>query len=306
MMQEESVAIGQQMKRFAANYLRGEEHLKSVLSFIDYKLKQPLLFGELTVLHYRMFGGQNENIYQAAASIELMILALDIFDDLQDQDHASAPWIQMSPALSMNIAIGLLTISVASLEQTSFELIKKARAVRCLSIQVVKAVNGQYTDLLNSMSTEEECLAMIQEKSGSLLACACLLGTVLATESHHDTVMEYGIMIGVAAQIKNDIQDICRWDEKNDLIYKKKTLPTLYLLQSSHPRSQLVKSYYEEKLGKDDLYSRKFEIKQFIEESGAIQYSEVLMRVYQMKAFERVKHLNVTPEWLDKLHNYIF
>jgi competence protein ComQ len=39
-----------------------------------------------------MFAGRPTDIFLAAAAVELMILSLDIFDDLQDQDNFSVPW----------------------------------------------------------------------------------------------------------------------------------------------------------------------------------------------------------------------
>jgi competence protein ComQ len=282
-----------------------EEIMKHTLSFIEYKIKESCPFADLTVLHYQMFDGKSPQIYQAAASIELMILALDIFDDIQDQDNPSVPWSQIEPALSTNIAIGLLMLSEAMLVQTSFETGRKLIAIDYLNEQVLKAVNGQYTDLSNSIHSEEDYIQMAKNKSGSLLACACLVGTALAGETHHSTVKEYAVFIGIAAQIKNDIQDIVRWDEKNDLIHKKKTLPTLFLLQSQLPSFQIIRDYYDDKLGKEALYKQKFEIKELIEQSGAIEYANVIMRIHQLHASELIEGLGVEQAWKEKLLQYV-
>ncbi|WP_282198737.1 polyprenyl synthetase family protein [Collibacillus ludicampi] len=210
-------------------------------------------FGQLVCLHYRMFGGQSHDIYQAAAAVELMILSLDIFDDLQDQDDFSVPWNKIDVGISMNIATGLLVLSTKALEQTSFELTNRMCAIRYLNSHVLKAVNGQHNDLMDSIESEEDYLQMVRNKSAALLASACLIGTALATEKYHDTVNKYAEHMGIAAQIKNDIKDICRLDEKNDLVNKKKTLPTLYLLHNSHPEFQLIKDYYLGNLKKEEL-----------------------------------------------------
>ncbi|MCB8818201.1 hypothetical protein [Desulfosporosinus shakirovi] len=75
-----------------------------------------------------MFDGQSKDIFQAAAAVELMILSLDIFDDLQDQDNFSVPWHNINPALAMNIATGLLVLSTKAIEQTSLEQDRKVMA----------------------------------------------------------------------------------------------------------------------------------------------------------------------------------
>jgi competence protein ComQ len=105
-MHGNSMMIGKVMQQAASDYFLTEALLKHTLSFIEYKIKESCPFADLVVLHYQMFGGESEDIYQAAASIELMILALDIFDDIQDQDNPSVPWSQIESALSTNIAIG--------------------------------------------------------------------------------------------------------------------------------------------------------------------------------------------------------
>lgn len=274
---------------------------KRALSFIEYKIKEACPFADLVILHYQMFGGKSEHIYKAAASVELLILGLDIFDDLQDQDNPTVPWSRIEPALSSNIAIGFLMLSETLLAQTSFETDRKLRAINDLNEQVLKAVNGQYSDLANRISSEEDYIEMARNKSGSLLACACLVGAGLAGENYRGPVKEYAEMIGIAAQIKNDMNDIVRWDEKNDLIHKKKTLPTLFLLQNKQTQFQIIKDYYEGKLGKEALYEHKFEIKGLIEQSGANEYAGVIMRIYQLRASERIEGLDVEQTWKEKL-----
>jgi competence protein ComQ len=191
------------------------------------------------------------------------------------------------------------------LVQTTFETNRKCNALNYLNEQVLKAVNGQYTDLTNSIHSEEDYIQMAKNKSGSLLACACLVGTSLAGEAHHSTVREYAELIGIAAQIKNDMNDIVRWDEKNDLIHKKKTLPTLYLLQNQQLRFQMIRNYYDGKLGKEALYAKKFEIKELIEQSGAIEYASVIMRVHQLQASTRIEELGLEQTWKEKLLHYV-
>jgi competence protein ComQ len=304
-MQGNTVLIEKIMQQAVYDYFLNEAMIKHTSTFIAYKMKKICPFADLTVLHYQMFDGKSPHIYQAAASIELMILALDIFDDIQDQDNPSVPWSQIEPALSTNIAISLLMLSITVLGQSTFETDRKCKAIHYLNEQVLKAVNGQYTDLTNSIHSEEDYIQMAKNKSGSLLACACLVGTALAGEAHHSTVREYAELIGIAAQIKNDINDIVRWDEKNDLIHKKKTLPTLFLLQNELPSFQIIRDYYEDNLGKEALYKQKFEIKELIEQSGAIEYANVIMRVHQLNASERIEDLGVEQAWKEKLLDYV-
>jgi len=303
-MQEDWVVVGQAMLKLANDFFPVEELKNLISDFITFKMKSHFPFGQLTILHYRMFDGRSQDIYLAAAAVELMILSLDIFDDLQDQDNLSVPWNKIDQAIAMNIAMGLLVLSAKALDKTSFDLNRKVKASDYLNTQVLKAVNGQHTDLMDSLESEEDYIQMVRKKSGSLMTSACLVGTALASEQHHDSVSKYAEHIGIIAQLKNDINDICRW-EKNDLINKKKTLPTLYLLNNQQPQYQFAKDYFSGRLREEDLIKHKAEIQELIEKSGAIEYTRVIIRINQLKVFEVLEIMGVEQEWKEKLIKYV-
>lgn len=221
-MSETTTLIEESMLISIKEHFKLEDLKETAINFVTFKKQYGFPFGELTILHYQMFGGNSEDIYKAAAAVELAILSLDIFDDLQDQDNHSMPWQQISNPIAMNIATGFLILSIKTLQQTSFALSSKLKAIHCLTNQVLKAVNGQHQDLVNAIDIEEDYLQMIGQKSGSLIAAACLVGTALATDFFHDIVQEYAEKIGISVQIRNDMKDLFLWDEKSDLINKKK------------------------------------------------------------------------------------
>ncbi|EHQ90421.1 polyprenyl synthetase family protein [Desulfosporosinus youngiae] len=304
-MQEDRDVIGQVMLQLVQQFFSVKDLKNDMSDFIMFKMKGDFPFGQLVILHYRMFAGQSKDIFLAAAAVELMILSLDIFDDLQDQDNFSVPWHITNPALAMNIATGLLALSTKAIEQTSFEQDLKDMANDHLNMCVLKAVNGQHTDLMDLIESEEDYIHMVRGKSGSLMAAACLVGTVLAGGKHHDSVNNYAEHIGIIAQIKNDIKDICRWDEKNDLVNKKKTLLTLYLLKKQQPQYQFARDYFAGKLTKGELVKRKVEIQELIEKSGALEYARVIMRLNQLQAVDLIDSIGIVQEWKEKLVQYI-
>jgi len=300
-MQKDWDVIGQVMLQLVNDYFPVKELKNYMSEFITFKIKGRFPFGQLVILHYQMFAGQSKDIFQAAAAVELMILSLDIFDDLQDQDNFSVPWTKIDHAIAMNIATGLLMLSTKALEQTSFEQNRKVMANDYLNTWVLKAINGQHIDLMNLIESEEDYIKMVREKSGSLMASACLVGTALASEKNHDSITKYAEHIGIIAQIKNDINDICRWDEKNDLINKKKTLLTLYLLKNQQPRYQFTRDYFSGKLMKEELIKNKTKIQELIEKSGALEYARVIMRLNQLQAIELIDSMGIVQKWKEKL-----
>ena len=299
-MQEDWDVMGQVMLQLVNDYFPVKGLTNYMSEFITFKMKGHFPFGQLVILHYHMFDGQSKDIFQAAA-VELIILSLDIFDDLQDQDNFSVPWSKIDQAIVMNIATGFQMLSAKALEQTSFEQNRKVMANGYLNTCVLKAINGQHIDLMNLIESEEDYIHMVREKSGSLMASACLVRTALASEKHHDIVNKYAELIGIIAQIKNDINDICRWDEKNDLINKRKTLLTLYLLKNKQPQYQFTRDYFSGKLMKGELIKNKVEIQELIEKSGALEYARVIMRLNQLQAIELIDSMGIVQEWKEKL-----
>lgn len=304
-MQEDWDVIGQIMLQLANDFFPVNELSKNMSEFITFKMKSHFPFGQLVVLHYQMFGGQSKDIFNAAAAVELMILSLDIFDDLQDQDNFSVPWQRMDHAIVLNIAIGLLMVSIKALEQTSFDQARKATAIDCLNTCVLKAINGQHIDLMGNIESEEDYIQMVRGKSGSLMVSACLVGTVLASDKHHDIVSKYAEHTGIIAQIKNDINDTCRWDKKDDLINKRKTLLTIYLLNNQRPQYQFAKDYFSGKLTKEELIKNKEEIQDLIQKSGVFEYSRAIMKLNQLKAIELIDDIGIENKWKEKLLQFI-
>jgi competence protein ComQ len=292
------------MLQLINDYFQVKELKNYMLDFITFKMEGRFPFGQLAILHYEMFGGQSKDIFQAAAAVEFMILSLDIFDDLQDNDNFSVPWNKIDQAIAMNIATGLLMISTKAIEQTSFELGRKAMANDYLNSCVLKAINGQHIDLVDEIESENDYIQMVKAKSGSLMASACLVGTVLANEKNHNPVKKYAEHIGVIAQIKNDVNDICRWDEKNDLINKKKTLLTIYLLKNQQPQYQFIRDYFSGILLKEELIRDKAEIKELIKQSGALEYARVIMRANQLQAIDLIDSMGIEKEWKERMLNY--
>ncbi|WP_025692283.1 polyprenyl synthetase family protein [Paenibacillus zanthoxyli] len=277
------------------------EHLhRMAVSFVESKLKESLIFSKLCVIHYRMLGGNHADIYKAAASLELIILGLDIIDDLQDQDHGSMPWCQAPSALSLNVAIGLLTAAHQSLLDCDFDEKLLLKSSELMNRQLLKSINGQMLDLLNDAGSEEEYIRLIEQKSASLLVLACMTGVMLATSEWNGTVAEYANEVGIAAQMKNDIRDMLNWEEKNDFIHRKKTVPTLYLIRSLGEQHWLA-SYFKGQGVPEEVLRRKQEIKQLCDIHGTLLYASVKMRTHYYKFMEVLESAQLDKNWKEQL-----
>lgn len=295
------ITLEQVMRSKIDQYFIQSRLRQLAVSFVEYKLTETTIFGDLTRLHYEMFGGKSDEIEKAVAAVEMLLLALDIYDDLQDQDNEGVPWSQVNPAEALNVAIGLQALSIAILDDSHFTTTTKLRAIRFMNQAIIRAVNGQHTDLLNYVNEEEDCLHMIRNKSGTLAACACLVGTTLATVQHSDLVAQYGQGIGIIGQIRNDMNGIVQWDARNDLLNRKRTLPILYLLDYDHPLLQIVRDYYSGKATQAEILAIKHQVMDLIHTSGSLQYAQVILKTTEYEVNELIDQLPVGTDWKNKL-----
>lgn len=255
---------------------------------VEYK-KIYLPFGNLILLHHDMFQGKSKDILKVAAVMELLILSFDILDDLEDQDNPMTPWSHWEMPLALNVATGLLYVSSMLIDCIDVPLdIKK----RCHNL-ILKSINGQHTNLLNSVKTEEEYIETTTQISGSLVALSCLLGTSLITGEYFKLIEKYANYIGIIEQIKNDLQDIFSLN-KNDWFLKKHSLPIIYLLEHRIP--SIILDYYNNEITYEELSDCKELVKRVLFDSGAILYAQSILYKYKILAIQEIQLLPVKDE----------
>ena len=281
-----------------------QELKEQLLHYVDYQSQNGFSFGELLILHYNTFNGEDsEEIYTVAAAVEILILSFDILDDIEDADSADKPW-SIEPDLALNATTILLFISAKVMIDTSFP--NKGEAISILLKYALQSINGQHKDLLNICRTEADYMEMTLEKSGSLTELACLIGAVLATKDYPKEVKAYAGLIGLICQINNDLTDIATRHEKNDLINKKYTLPIIYLLNNEDDELQIIRDYYDGKTDIREVVKKQQLIDEKIIETGAITYTEVMKRIQQNKALTEVKKLTINQAHFNQLKKYIY
>ncbi|WP_138755748.1 polyprenyl synthetase family protein [Paenibacillus sinopodophylli] len=293
--------IGQHMQQLAQRYFTAGPLARFAERYIKDKLNESLRFGQLTVIHYRMFGGQGDSAYKVAAAVELFILASDILDDLQDQDAPGKPWMQDPLPIALHVATALLTLSQQAMLDGAAGTETKIGLVALMNDRLLRSANGQMLDILNEMQDEQAYLEVIKQKSGSLLQFACMAGVMAAGLPWNDTVAEYAIEIGIAAQIQNDLRDLLRWDEKSDFLQRKRTLLTLYLIEGEAEEDQWIKHYFECRLSTEDVAMKRDLFFETCERTGAILYGSVMSRMHYNRFEELVDSFEQISAWKSTL-----
>ncbi|MBS4189770.1 polyprenyl synthetase family protein [Bacillus sp. FJAT-49705] len=285
-------------------HIKQNELKEQLFGFVDYQSKKGFPFGELLVLHYNIFNGtRTEEIYSVAAAIEILILSFDMLDDFEDDDFKDKPWSTESN-LALNATTALLFLSAIVIRNTGFK--NKDKCISTLLKYALQSINGQHKDLLNNCKNEADYIEMTIEKSGSLVALSCLVGSVLAAGDYPVEVGTYSRFIGLIGQINNDLSDIKTWDEKNDLINKKFSLPIIYLLNYKDEELKFIHDYYDNKIEKNEIIKNQKLISNKFVMTGAIAYTEVIKKVYQNKTIEEIKKLNIDQYYIDLLVKYIY
>ena len=187
-----------------------------------------------------------------AVAVECFCAALDFLDDVEDEDQ-TAIMQELGAARLLNITTVLLILAQQALLSLSELDVDPARILLLLNTLQEAALgitSGQHRDLLaESRSalnlTIEECIDIAAVKAGALLRLACRLGAqcVGADPVLVEQFTEFGLLLGIAAQLDNDCHDLydllrdvipamlpgdaraTPGSEKSDLVRGKKTLP---------------------------------------------------------------------------------
>jgi competence protein ComQ len=283
------------------------EDLNALLkTFIREKKQEQSVWSEITKHTHYMLGGSFPDIDRIAAATELVILALDIMDDLQDRDQENKPWMKCPEGYTLNAILALLMGFVGELGR--FQGCNSQPIVKEISKIISRSINGQQKDLNNSIVTVDDYLNMAQEKSGSLIRLACCMGysSLDCSQETIGQIHDLADYIGLIHQIQNDIKDLTQFDLKSDLFLKKRTLPILYLLESEDESFPLIKEFYDGKIELVDFLANQEACVPYIHDSGCIEYSRVVQSICLTKAEKIYETINALSPWKEKFRELTY
>lgn len=285
---------------FRSDKLRGLAH-----DFVEDKLGEIMIFGALTFIHYHMYNGAEGDPLQAAAGMELLILASDILDDLEDQDAPSKPWMNVPLSEALHVATSMLTLSQQALIESVSDERQRGVMASMLNNQLLLSADGQMMDIAGEATDEEQYLEMVRLKSASLFVLACNAGVIAAGREWSGNVAAYAEALGLASQMRNDIRDLVRWDDKSDFLQRKINLPLLYLMESSTEQEAWIADYYEGRLSLEDIRGRQPEFRETLERTGALLYGTVMGRMHYNRFHDLLAESAVDEGWKNALLNML-
>lgn len=263
---------------------RKGKQLRPMFVFLSAKLHAPI----------------NESTYRAASLVELLHTATLVHDDVVDESLERRGFFSINAIWKNKIAVlvGDYLLSKGLLLSTAN---KDFQHLELLSDAVRKMSEGELLQLEKSRKLnldESIYFEIITNKTASLLASACAVGTFTTTQNMETTeiMRNFGEKVGIAFQIKDDLFDY--GTEKvgkptgNDIREKKLTLPLIYTLNKVDKtiRRRLI---YILKNNYKNQSQINFVIEQVID-AGGIEYATNKMTAYRDEALSILHQFDKT------------
>ena len=264
----------------------------------------------LALMACDLFGGKNEDVLQPALGLEVFHNFTLLHDDLMDEADRRRDKPTVHKLWNPNVAI----LSGDAMLICAYQLVAKANDKAILELfsrTALEICAGQQYDMefeSRSDVTEEEYLEMIRLKTAVLLACALKVGAMIggASAADADALYDYGIHIGLAFQLQDDLLDVYgdpKTFGKNiggDILCNKKTFLLINALSvASDEQRQVMTDWMARK-----TYDAQEKIAAFTNlynELSIRDLTERRIEDYYRMADEDLARLSIAPESLSVL-----
>lgn len=275
---------------------------------------------QLAMIACELFGGNVEEVAPAAMALEVFHNFTLLHDDVMD--HAEVRRGRPTVHVKWNANTAILSGDQMLIE--AYKLLSNVPA-RVLP-QVLQLFNKMTTEICEGQQYDvdfeqqdqveiTDYLMMIRLKTAVLLATALQMGSMIAGAGieHQHALYEFGIHIGLAFQIQDDILDV--WGNPatfgkavgGDISCNKKTFVQLTAMQMANQEQQKqLQDWYSQVL--DDNAEKIAAVTAIYNEIGVRSACEKVVNEYTTRALEMLQALpqNSATEQLrglaDKLH----
>lgn len=247
----------------------------------------------LTILSNYAVGGDGGryNSTRMATVMEFLHTATLVHDDIID----NAATRRNRPTINNQYGNQTAVLMGDWLYMSAFETSLAERSLPVLDILTAvtrKMTEGellQLTLLGNTDITEEQYLDVLQRKTAFLFSACCEVGALLggASEQQRVALRDYGMNLGTAFQLIDDLLDFSGSDEQLgkavgvDLLEGKLTLPLIYLMESGDSARELVQTVVGE--GSYDTVPRR-KLIEAVERTGVVRRAKTRADEYAAAA----------------------
>ena len=279
------------------------EVLHSRYPFVDDLVKYGFRLGgkrlrpALMLLSGLACGGLGSEHILLAAPVEMIHTATLIHDDVLDEatmrrhiDTVNARWDNETSVL-----LGDYLFARALCLASSLEDVFASRELHSASRDMCEGELRQVGSRGDYSLTEEQYYDIVRGKTAALTASCCRLGAHFsgADLQVENALTQYGLCLGVAFQIADDLLDVLGDEAKvgkslgTDLLKQKSTLPIIRLLEQASPdvRNRLIS-----RLNCSDNHRRDI-LRPYWESSDSIAYAHDKAIAFSQRAVQQLKVL---------------
>ena len=266
----------------------------------------------LTLLIAKCFGAVNNVTQNAALGLELLHTASLVHDDVVDESSERRGQASVNASYNNKVAV-LVGDYILSTALQRVALTCNTTIVELLAELGRTLSNGeilQLTNFENDGISEDTYYIVIQAKTASLFECCAQMGAISAqaTDNQVKAAMNFGRIIGVIFQIRDDIFDY--FDSKeigkptgNDMVEGKLTLPVIFALNSNKDERmmQLARKVKQRIASSGDIA----ELVAFTKQNGGIEYAEKTMANMHQEALHFIDEFVENEQISQALRTYL-
>ena len=257
-------------------------------------------------------GADQKSANVPATSIELLHNFTLIHDDIMDNDilrHGRATihhkWDDSIAILSGDAMLAIALIRLGVIKENKSIILEK------FNNALIEVSEGQALDLqfqnIHSIS-EVEYLNMVDKKTGYMIGLSSEIGAIISNVKYDIQLKfkEYGMLIGRAFQIQDDLLEITSNQEQmgksleSDFLLNKKTYLTV---KANSLKRDIVSNYIE--ISKNDLNLAFSLYKKFLEDNGIVEESNILINSITESARNILEEINLDTGYLNKFTDLI-
>ena len=297
-------------QKFDASLQSSNPLLGEVINFIKQrrgKMMRPML----TLLMAKLCGKIEESTYYAAISLELLHTASLVHDDVVDESDKRRGQASVNALYDnkVSVLVGDFLLATSLTNAALTDNISLVKLVSCLGQKLSEGEIIQLSNTNASDFSEDVYFDVIKKKTAALFSTAAEAGvrSVESCDEIAEKAYQFGKLIGIAFQIKDDIFDYNPSDSLgkpsgNDMKEGKLTLPALYVLNAFNDESMKNLA-----LKIRSLEATTEEITLFIDyvkRNGGIEYATQVMIDYRNKALALLPK-TASPDLKEALTSYI-
>ena len=291
--------VAEEMKNFEEKF---KSSMKSDVALLDkitnyiIKRKGKQMRPLFVFLSAKACGQISDATYTAASLIELLHTATLVHDDVVDDANERRGFFSINALWKNKIAVlvGDFLLSrglLLTTEKGHFDLLEiVSKAVKQMSEgELLQMEKARRLDI-----DEKVYYQVIQQKTASLVASCCASGAQSSGASKQivDAMYEFGVNVGMAFQIKDDIFDFGSSKEIGkptgiDIKERKMTLPLIYTLNKvdRKDKNRIINTFKNH----NEDPERVQEVIQLVIDNGGIEYSEIKMNQYKEMALKSIE-----------------